>query len=83
LLEYGFNATVVHTPGHTKGSIGIITNEGDLFAGDTFTNRVKPDIAVYIESSSELRESIAKLKKMNIKMVYPGHGKPFEMKILT
>jgi hydroxyacylglutathione hydrolase len=79
LNEYGFNATVVHIPGHTKGSIGILTDEGNLFAGDTFTNNRKPDIANYIENPMELENSIARLKKMNIKTIYPGHGKPFEM----
>jgi hydroxyacylglutathione hydrolase len=79
LNEYGFNATVVHIPGHTKGSIGIITDDGNLFAGDIFINNREPDIATYIENPGELKNSIDRLKKMNIKTVYPGHGKPFEM----
>jgi hydroxyacylglutathione hydrolase len=83
LDEYGSNATVVHIPGHTKGSIGIITSDGDIFAGDTFTNRIKPDIAMYIENSGDLENSLARLKKMNLKTVYCGHGKPFEMNQLV
>jgi len=79
LNEYGFNAAVVHIPGHTKGSIGILTDDGNLFAGDTFTNRRKPEKANYIENHLELENSINRLKKMNIKMIYPGHGKPFKM----
>jgi hydroxyacylglutathione hydrolase len=77
--EYGFNATIIHIPGHTKGSIGILTDDGNLFAGDTFTNNKKPDIANYIENEGELETSISRLKNMNIRTVYPGHGKPFEM----
>ena len=83
LKEYGFNATIVHIPGHTKGSIGIITDDGILFAGDTFTNMRKPDISTYIENSGQLKNSIARLKKMNIKTIYPGHGKPFEMESIA
>jgi len=79
LDEYGLNATVIHIPGHTKGSIGILTDEGDLFAGDTFNNNGKPDTANYIENQEELDQSISRLKNMNIKTVYCGHGKPFEM----
>jgi len=79
LNEYGFDAMVIHIPGHTKGSIGILTDDGNLFAGDTFTNNKKPDIANYIENSEELKNSLARLKDMNIKTVYPGHGKPFRM----
>jgi glyoxylase-like metal-dependent hydrolase (beta-lactamase superfamily II) len=78
LNEYGFNAKVVHIPGHTKGSIGILTGDGNLFAGDTFTNRRKPEVANYIENSLDLENSTERLKKMNIKMIYPGHGNPFE-----
>jgi hydroxyacylglutathione hydrolase len=78
LIEYGFDAKVLHIPGHTKGSIGILTADGNLFAGDTFTNRKKPEVANYIENSLDLKNSIDRLKKMNIKMIYPGHGNPFE-----
>jgi len=77
LDEYGFNAKIIHLPGHTKGSIGILTNEGDLFAGDTLVNSKNPDIAIFIENFQELKNSIEKLKRSNIKNVYPGHGKIF------
>lgn len=81
LDEFGFKAMVIHIPGHTKGSIGLLTDEGALFAGDTFTNRRKPDIATYVENSAELENSIRRLKTLPVKTVYPGHGKPFEMKL--
>lgn len=74
---HGLDAKVLHLPGHTKGSLGILTADGDFFAGDTLTNSTKPDIAVYVDNIQELKKSIDKLKKLNIKMVYPGHGKPF------
>ena len=73
------NATVIHIPGHTKGSIGILTDDGILFAGDLFTNRAKPDTATYIENSDDLKNSLSRLKTMNITTVYPGHGNPFPM----
>ena len=79
LNEYGLDATIIHIPGHSKGSIGILTGDGILFAGDTFTNRKKPDTATYIENSVDLKNSIARLKTLNIKTIYPGHGKPFEI----
>ena len=83
LNEYGFNASVVHIPGHTKGSTGIVTEQGNFFAGDTFTNVRKPGIAMYIENWGQLRNSLARLKTMKIKTIYPGHGAPFEMEIIT
>jgi|SRR5271157_2871622 glyoxylase-like metal-dependent hydrolase (beta-lactamase superfamily II) len=82
LQEYGINAKVIHLPGHTPGSIGILTDTGDLFSGDTFVNRKKPDSANIIENEAALRNSLDRVKKMNVKMVYPGHGKPFVMERL-
>jgi glyoxylase-like metal-dependent hydrolase (beta-lactamase superfamily II) len=83
LEEYGFNAKIIHIPGHTKGSIGILTNEGDLFVGDTLVNSKRPDIAIFIDNFQELKNSVGKLKKMNIKEIYPGHGKPFLLQQLA
>jgi hypothetical protein len=77
LSPYGFEAKVVHTPGHTKGSISILTAQGDLIAGDTFANINKPAIAPNAYDFKELRSSIKRLKTMNIKTIYPGHGNPF------
>lgn len=79
LEGYGLNAKIIHLPGHTPGSIGILTDTGDLFSGDTFVNRKKPDSANIIENEKALRNSLDRLRKMNVKMVYPGHGKPFAM----
>jgi hydroxyacylglutathione hydrolase len=80
LDEYGLAAKVIHIPGHTPGSIGVLTDEGDLFAGDTFVNAKKPADARIVENPAQLKNSIAALREMNIKTVYPGHGKPFAMR---
>lgn len=77
LKEYGLSAKVLHLPGHTKGSIAVLTEQGELFPGDTVVNRAKPTGAPFIQDLNELRESLAKLKALNAKMVYPGHGTPF------
>jgi len=79
LEEYGSSAKVIHIPGHTPGSIAVLTADGDLFAGDTFVNRTKPCPAQIIENPLQLQSSLEKLKKMNIRTVYPGHGRPFQM----
>lgn len=52
LSEYGFKATIINLPGHTKGSLGILTEDGDLFSGDTLVNTKKPDISPYVEDFS-------------------------------
>jgi len=80
----GFDAKVVHIPGHSIGSIGILTAEGDFFSGDTINNRNKPTVADIIENETALAKSLEKIKSLNIRTIYPGHGKPFartELKI--
>ena len=42
LREYGFDAQVLHLPGHSNGSIGVLTAGGDLFCGDLLRNWGKP-----------------------------------------
>ena len=81
--EYGFNAQVLHIPGHSKGSIGILTGDGDLFCGDLLWNRRRPSTHSIVDDQSELKASVEKLKSIRVNMVYPGHGKPFSMESFT
>jgi hydroxyacylglutathione hydrolase len=79
LSPYGFDAKTLHLPGHSKGSLGILTNSGDLFCGDLLYNIFgKPGIH-FIDDLADYNVSIEKLKSFKINTVYPGHGKPFPM----
>jgi len=79
LANIGFDAKVIYIPGHTMGSIGILTSEDNFFSGDTMNNRIKPTIADIMENEIALTESLEKIKLLNIRNVYPGHGKPFSI----
>ncbi len=83
LSEYGFDARVVCVPGHSKGSIGVLTASGDLFCGDLLTNTDRPAKNTLIDDSVELGASVEKLRALETKTVYPGHGKPFQMEQFT
>lgn len=80
---YGFSAKVLCTPGHTKGSIAILTDDGHLFVGDTLANTRKLERTPVIQNEQELQDSVAKLKLTKAQMVYPGHGKPFRFEALS
>jgi hydroxyacylglutathione hydrolase len=82
LESFGLFAKIMHTPGHTRGSISILTSTGELFVGDTFTNRKKPLPAHIIQNDQELKVSLSKLTSTQARMVYPGHGKPFKFEEL-
>jgi glyoxylase-like metal-dependent hydrolase (beta-lactamase superfamily II) len=78
LSNFGFNAGIIHIPGHTAGSIGIVTADGNLISGDILANIKKPEFAPNALDFKLLRDSFNHIKTMNIKTVYPGHGTPFE-----
>lgn len=78
LAEYGWKARILHLPGHSKGSIGILTSGGDLICGDLIYNFGRP-ASLYIDDLAAYRTSLDKLKSIEIKIVYPGHGRPFPM----
>jgi glyoxylase-like metal-dependent hydrolase (beta-lactamase superfamily II) len=79
LSPYGLDAKIVHTPGHSLGSISILTAEGDFFCGDFLKNNGKPTTNSLVDDPAEMEASVLKLKGLNIKTVYPGHGKPFNI----
>ena len=83
LSGYEFGAKVLHLPGHSKGSIGILTADGNLFCGDLFMNMNQPAPTSLVDDLAELNSSIGKLKSLKINTVYPGHGKSFPMSSFT
>ena len=79
--EYGFDAKVIYIPGHSSGSIGILTINGDFVCGDLLTNINKPELNSIMDDLETANLSIEKLRNLEINTVYPGHGKPFNMKL--
>ncbi len=82
LSDYGFEGKIIEVPGHTPGSIAILTNDNNLIVGDVLANNKKPIIAPNAVDFSMLNDSIGKLKSLSIDKVYPGHGEPFDFKMI-
>ncbi len=82
--EYGWEATVLNTPGHSSGSICLLTPSGDLICGDLFTNSFeKPRLNAMLYDNQAGHASLERLQHLRIKTVYPGHGQPFAWKALV
>lgn len=79
LNEYGVDARVISIPGHSRGSIGIMTAGGVLFCGDLLENVDEPRLNSLTDDLTVANASLQKLKNMGVGTVYPGHGKPFEI----
>jgi hydroxyacylglutathione hydrolase len=69
--------TVIHTPGHTPGSICLLAGDV-LFTGDTLVRRGIGTTLIPGSSRSQLIASIrARLLPLpDETVVYPGHGRP-------
>jgi len=76
LKEYGINAQILYIPGHSAGSIGVLTEENDLICGDLFENRKYPRL-YYVDDEKQVEHSLKKVEKHNVNTVYPGHGRSF------
>lgn len=83
LSQHGLEAIVICLPGHSKGSIGVLTASGELFCGDLFENTKGPALNSLMDDPAAAKASVVKLKSLKIGMVYPGHGQPFAMELLT
>jgi glyoxylase-like metal-dependent hydrolase (beta-lactamase superfamily II) len=66
--------TVIHTPGHTKGSICLLF-DNFLITGDTLFKGSIGRTDLYSGNDNEMNNSIQKLKNFDKKnIIYPGHG---------
>jgi glyoxylase-like metal-dependent hydrolase (beta-lactamase superfamily II) len=67
---------VIHTPGHSPGSICLYESKSkSLFSGDTiFPYGGIGRVDFPGGDSKELKESVEKLSKLDVKTLYPGHG---------
>jgi len=86
LNEYGIAGRILYTPGHTLGSISVLLDSGEVFAGCLAHNRLpftfRPSLPIYAENLNLVKESWRKLIDAGAKMVFPGHGKPFSVDII-
>lgn len=82
LSGYGFDARVISIPGHSKGSIGILTAGADLFCGDLLVNTDRPVLNSLTDDLAAADASIQELGSMRIGTVYPGHGRSFPMSLV-
>ena len=80
LKEYGLTGEILHTPGHSPGSISLLLPDGDTLVGDVmaggFVRENKPDYPFLAEDVPLVRKSIQKLMGRAPARLYFGHGKP-------
>ena len=86
LAEYGVAGSVIHTPGHSSGSVSVLLETGDALVGDLAMNtpplRFSPGFPIFAEDMQTVKGSWRQLLDEGAETVYPGHGKPFSADII-
>ena len=86
LNNYGIAGRILYTPGHTLGSVSVLLDSGEVFAGCLAHNRLPftfhPALPIYAENIDLIRESWKKLIDAGAKTIFPGHGKPFSVELI-
>jgi len=72
LREIGIQGEIIETPGHSDDSVSLVLDSGMAFIGDLHPPDFVPD-----EARDATCQSWNKLVRLNIKTVYPAHGKPY------
>ena len=82
LYKYGINGQVMHTGGHTAGSLVVILNDGSAFVGDLIRGGIianeEPALHFFHEDANQADFILKLLLKMKVKVFYPGHFGPLK-----
>jgi glyoxylase-like metal-dependent hydrolase (beta-lactamase superfamily II) len=86
LGAYGIPGRVLHTPGHTLGSVTVLLESGEAFVGDLAMSarimRMKPGPPIFAEDIKMVMQSWKKLRESGVRKIYPAHGRPFPIEVL-
>lgn len=88
LQEFGLEGRLLHTPGHSPGSMSVVLDNGAAFVGDlcpnTWYNRffLHTHFPPYADDVAAVFRSWARLLDTPARMLYPGHGPPYLMEEL-
>ena len=86
LTDYGVPGRILHTPGHTAGSVSVLLDTGEAFVGDLAMNkfplRLSPGLPILGEDPAAVLSSWQLLLELGATTVYPAHGKPFSADVI-
>lgn len=91
LSNYGINGKIIHSPGHTPGSLSVILDDGSaiimdlassgiLLGGIAFNSRMKHP--PFHDNLEQVKSSINHILSLNTEIFYLGHGNPVTRKSL-
>jgi len=75
LDSFGITATVLELPGHTRGSLGILVGDDDLFVGDALMNLYFPSKPLLYGDCANMLKSVDRISGFTGATIHFGHGK--------
>ncbi|MFC2098157.1 MBL fold metallo-hydrolase [Bacteroidota bacterium] len=85
LETFGIRGRLIHTPGHSDGSMSLLLDSGDAFVGDLamsgFPRVGGPGPFVVGKDINTMKGSWQVLLDAGAVKIYPSHGKPFNAKV--
>ncbi|AQT70937.1 MBL fold metallo-hydrolase [Streptomyces sp. fd1-xmd] len=84
LDDFGVAARIMPTPGHTPGSVSVLTGQGDLVAGDLIANSFfglipgRPANPPFHDDPLLNLASLRRMLALNPTRLHVGHGTPLE-----
>jgi len=86
LADFGIPGKVLHTPGHSPGSVSVLLDTGEAFVGDLAMNRFplrfSPGLPIFADDLDAVAKSWRLLLAQGARTVYPAHGKPFPAEVI-
>jgi hydroxyacylglutathione hydrolase len=77
LQSYGIDGYIIHTPGHTAGSVSLILAEGSAFVGDSLMGTaITTVMPIFANDIPTLYKSWKILLDTGSEIFYPSHGQP-------
>lgn len=84
LSAFGIEGRILHTPGHTAGSISVLLPDGQVIVGDVMMGGymggnligARPNYHYFADDLDAVHRSIRALLDADVKTFYVGHGGP-------
>ncbi len=84
LNPWGYNAYIIHTPGHTQGSMSLIVDDEIALVGDAMVGEIKTSI--FQPFADDIKEAIRSWKKLldtECTTYLPAHGGAIKRKLVS
>jgi glyoxylase-like metal-dependent hydrolase (beta-lactamase superfamily II) len=82
LHGFGIEGKIIPTPGHTRGSLSVLLEDGSAIVGDLVMPRFlffgRAGLPVFVEDRTSLKNSLERVLAAEPDRIYASHGGPYE-----